>query len=209
MSNIGWSKLVTRTVGELTHWSINPRRSDDDTRERLRKSKRTFSQTQPLLIGPDNAIYDGHQRVTAWLEEFGGGLEVEVRVCSRELTEEERKELTIVHHAGAVGEWDFAMLQKWDIDEKLEDWGLPTADMEWAEDIVYENEADVWDGMPEYEQEDISNAHLSLKVHFLNAADRDSFAELISQTITPKTKFVYYPQQRHLKLAEYTVADES
>ena len=51
-SDIHWSEIETRKLSDLTHWSINPRSSDHNTRERLRLSKRKFDQTYPLLIGP-------------------------------------------------------------------------------------------------------------------------------------------------------------
>jgi DNA modification methylase len=132
MTDIHWSGIETRQLSELTHWDINPRYSDDDARERLRKSKAKFDQTYPILIGPNDELYDGHQRALAWAEEHGD-LEVEVRKCSRVLTLEERQELTIVHHAAAMGEWDFPALEAWGVDDKLLDWGFDAEAMDWFE----------------------------------------------------------------------------
>lgn len=54
---------------------------------------------------------------------MGGGYEVDARRSSRKLTEEERKKLTILLHAGATGEWDYKELQGWDVGN-LQDWGM-------------------------------------------------------------------------------------
>jgi hypothetical protein len=209
VSDIQWSELQQRTLAQLKHWEINPRHSNDDVRERLRKSKAKFSQTQPILIGPDDEIYDGHQRVNAWLEEFGGGLEVRVLVCSRKLTTAERQELTIVHHAGAVGDWNLPVLEAWGKDEQVLEWGFDAAAMDWFEDksIVYENENEIWDGMPEYEQENAINTDLSINVHFASDDDIKAFAELLEQNITPKTTYIWYPKQEKLNLKEYRCVD--
>lgn len=50
-----------------------------------------------------------------------------------------------------------------------------------------------WEGMPEFNQNDL-NPWQSVKVHFANVADRDAFAKLLAQTITDKTKSIWYPK---------------
>jgi len=49
-----------------------------------------------------------------------------------------------------------------------------------------------WDSMPEFDQKQ-NEAWKCIKVRFRNEADLLAFAELIGQTVTPKTKGVWYP----------------
>ncbi len=51
----------------------------------------------------------------------------------------------------------------------------------------------LWDGMPEYEQQDLTAWH-SVKISFRSERDMAKFAELIGQPITSKTKFAWYPE---------------
>lgn len=65
-----------------------------------------------------------------------------------------------------------------------------------------------WVGMPEFEQEN----QLGLKqiiVHFESEEDVQSFANLVQQPITMKTKYIWYPQQDKLNAKAYQVTDES
>jgi hypothetical protein len=52
--------------------------------------------------------------------------------------------------------------------------------------------ATTWTGMPECESEDQTAAY-SIRINFASAADRDAFAALIQQTITDKTRSLWYP----------------
>ncbi len=48
-------------------------------------------------------------------------------------------------------------------------------------------------GMPEFEQDD-DRPFQSLKVHFANQGDVERFAALVGQKITPKTRYMWYPE---------------
>lgn len=67
--------------------------------------------------------------------------------------------------------------------------------------------AEEWQGMPEFENED--SAYRTIYVHFKSQADVDAFAELVGQTITEETKYIWYPktERRNLKHLGYA-ADE-
>jgi len=65
-----------------------------------------------------------------------------------------------------------------------------------------------WQGMPEFNQEDMSSWH-SIKVHFNDEQALMAFAQLIGQTVTDKTKSIYYPKQIHADLLSKVVIDES
>jgi hypothetical protein len=60
-----------------------------------------------------------------------------------------------------------------------------------------------WQGMPEFEQEDAMGSVLDLKVHFASQGDIEVFAELVGQTVTNKTKFIWFPEQKGEDLKAY------
>lgn len=71
------------------------------------------------------------------------------------------------------------------------------------------NPEDMWQGMPEFEQED-AGAFKSIKVNFYNLEDMEEFARLVGQKITEKTKFINFPYIEPENLKAYKcVGDES
>ncbi len=52
-----------------------------------------------------------------------------------------------------------------------------------------------WQGMPEFIMED-QQPFRTFYIHFRNQEDLDEFLKLIDQTVTPKTKFLWYPKAR-------------
>lgn len=54
-----------------------------------------------------------------------------------------------------------------------------------------------WKSMPEFTQKDLEPFH-TLIVHFENWEDVQRFAALLEQTITSKTKSVWYPESEFI-----------
>ena len=123
MSDLRWTN-ETRRLGDLIPWPRNPRQINEAEGKRLVKSLDEFAQVETIAIGPGNEVYNGHQRLNVWAQEYGPDLEVDVRVSSRALTEQERQKLTVYLHLGAVGEWDWDVLSSWGIEEELCEWGF-------------------------------------------------------------------------------------
>jgi len=63
------------------------------------------------------------------------------------------------------------------------------------------NPDEMWKGMPEFEHED-KTSEFSIKVHFANIEDIHEFSKLISQTVTEKTKSIWYPEQEKIRYGE-------
>jgi len=126
---ISWSN-ETRKLSELEPWARNPRQITDKQAKRLEESFEQFGQVETIAIGPQNQIYNGHQRLNVLKEKYGDDYEVAVRVASRALTEKEREKLVIFLHKGAAGDWDFDMLaNEFELDDLL-DWGFEEKDFE-------------------------------------------------------------------------------
>jgi len=125
MEELFWTNEY-RKLRELSGWEDNPRKISEEDGDRLEESLVTFGQIHLIAIDCNNVIIDGHQRASIWNASsvFGGDHVVEVRVANRELTEEERQQLTIFLHEGTTGNWNFEMLKGWDKKKELEEWGF-------------------------------------------------------------------------------------
>lgn len=65
-----------------------------------------------------------------------------------------------------------------------------------------------WVGMPEFEHS-AESTFQSIHVHFATVEDVNRFAEVIEQTITDKTRYVWYPEREKTTHADKRWADES
>jgi hypothetical protein len=72
-----------------------------------------------------------------------------------------------------------------------------------GEELNYD---EMWQGMPEFEQDGIKTFH-SIKVHFKTEADLIAFADLVGQTVTESTKYIYYPKQENIDGKQFKVLD--
>ena len=134
MSNIAWTN-DKRRLTQLIPWPRNPRYSKGKTAQGLQESFEEFGQPETICIGPSNEVYNGHQRLSSWLSSFGD-IEIDVRVSSRPLSEKEREKLTIVLHAGAVGDWNWDDLSGWDATDLIS-WGLDDSLLDtWRRDVA-------------------------------------------------------------------------
>ena len=122
---ITWTN-ETRKLSELIPWEYNPRQLTEKQAEHLQKSIRKFGFALPYLISPENDIYDGHQRkaLMGIMQEYGHDADIDVRVSSRMLTDDERRELQIRLHEN-TGEWNWDMVPNLYDVEELGEWGMP------------------------------------------------------------------------------------
>ena len=138
---ITWSN-ERRKLRDLVPWEHNPREINKREAERLGDSLAVFGQIQTIAIGPNNEVYDGHQRRLVWsiLPQFGPDYEVDVRSASRPLAEHERQKLVVFLHRGATGTWDWEELaNSFEVGDLLEwgfkdyELGIGPSDDEWAD----------------------------------------------------------------------------
>jgi len=211
MTDIKWT-TETRRLGDLIPWEPNPRQLTKEQAVRLRSSIAEFGYSQLYEIEPDNTIIDGHQRdeIMLRMDEYGADAEIEVRVASRKLGLDERKKYIAMKHKGAQGEWNWdAMHNLYEFDE-LVDFGFKPYELvshgfEGDADIDYK---EMWQGMPEFEQEDLT-AMKSVVVHFETQDAVDKFSELVDQKITEKTKSIWYPKAQLLDMDSIVYGDKS
>jgi DNA modification methylase len=131
-------KNEKRKLGELISWEHNPRQITTEQAKHLQESLDKFGLVYPPLISKDNDIYDGHQRekVMGMMEQYSADTLIDVRVSSRVLTDNERRELVIRLHEN-TGEWDLEQLANlYDVDE-LDEWGFEDMDLvDWGQDDI-------------------------------------------------------------------------
>jgi len=123
-----WTNVV-RKLSDLQPWERNPRQINEKQAERLKESFEDFGQVETIAIGPENEIYNGHQRLNVLMDQHGGDYEIECRQSDRALSEKEREKLTVFLHKGAAGEWDWDILaNEFEMDDLL-DWGFEEGEL--------------------------------------------------------------------------------
>lgn len=120
--SIVWVNVRVK-LRDLKAWEHNPRISTKKQAKRILESFDKFGQVETIAVDPLLNVLDGHQRLNALLVSFGSDYELDARQSNRALTEDERKELVISLHAGAVGSWDWQVVSGWDA-PKMKDWGM-------------------------------------------------------------------------------------
>jgi hypothetical protein len=91
--------------------------------------------------------------------------------------------------------------------------GFTKEEMSWlvrSQGLVGEGDdpANHWRGMPEFNQED-KTAYKTLHVHFKDQRAYEAFSRVVNQTLTPKTRAIWYPQAEIERYADKRYADES
>jgi hypothetical protein len=132
--SVTWSNVQV-TLGELQPWSDNPRLSTKAQARKILYSWQKYGQVETVALSPGKDVYNGHQRLSALLTLHGPGYVIDARQCNRYLTEDERRELVILLHAGAVGSWNWDAIANWDAGE-LQEWGFDSDTLtNWQRDV--------------------------------------------------------------------------
>lgn len=115
MSDLSWTTEIRKIKG-LKDFDKNPRQITEEQFERLKQSIKDFGYVELVAVDTDNTIVAGHMRVRAIRKVHGDRGEIEVRVPSRKLTEQERERYAIISNK-VTGDWDYDTLaSSWDLD---------------------------------------------------------------------------------------------
>lgn len=154
MIDIVWTN-DTRRLADLVPWEHNPKRMTKKQADGLRLSIERFGFAVPFLVSPGNEIYDGHQRqaLMGAIKDYGPNATVDVRVSSRLLTDDERRELVVRLKQNQAG-WDFDMLPNLYDKEELLEWGFEPEEL----GLFEVNEVESPDDFGEY-GDDIETEH--------------------------------------------------
>lgn len=125
MEKLTWLN-ARRKINDLIPYEQNPRQMTEKQAEDLQKSIEKFDLVEIPAIDLDNKIVAGHQRLKI-LQLLGRGEEeIDVRIPSRKLTDEEFREYLLRSNKN-VGEWDWNVLANFD-SELLKDIGFSVND---------------------------------------------------------------------------------
>lgn len=200
-------------ISELSPAAYNPRKDlhpGDPEYEAIKRSVEEYGYADPIVINADYTIIGGHQRIKV-LKDLGF-TSIDAIVLDIDKTKEKGLNLALNKISGS---WDMEKLSALMKDLDLEGFDLDLTGfskmealnlLHWGEAPV--NPEDEWKGMPDFKAEDLRSEH-SIIVHFRCFEDMQEFAELVQQTITDKTKYIWFPKQEKMDLINLVAHDES
>jgi len=120
-----------------------------------------------------------------------------IAVRRTDLTAKQKQRLALLDNRTAeLAEWDADVIADMLREDEA---ALAGLFYEWELDKLagnvgaYPDSADEWQGMPEFEQDEVADNKIT--VYFADADGRQDFAELIGQRVSPETKYVWFPKE--------------
>lgn len=145
MNDLFW-RTEKRKIKDLKLFENNPRKMSKQQAEQLLRSLKKFNLVEIPAIDQNNRVIAGNMRVEALRKLYGDDYEIEVRVPSRPLTEEEAREYLLRSNKN-VGEWDFDLLANFD-EDLLKEVGFESVEL----DEIFKPEIEI-DDKPEIDDE--------------------------------------------------------
>jgi len=108
VSDIKWT-TEKRKLSELVPDRNNPRTLSAHDHRQLKKSLKKFNLASVPVVDSSNNILAGHQRIAILTQEYGRDYEIDVRVPSRELSEDEVTEYRLRDNRNH-GDFDYDIL---------------------------------------------------------------------------------------------------
>jgi hypothetical protein len=195
-------------VADLHEDPANARRHPERNVTAIRASLARFGQQTPIVVDASNVVRKGN------------GTLVAARALGWETIRVVRTPLAGVDAAAyAIGDNRTSELAEWDDDAlaatleairsepdfPLDATGFTTDEVDallerLGGEPVDDPEAE-WQGMPEFEHEDLTPAR-TIHVHFKGPDDVRAFAELVGQPIGEKTRYLWYPPQEIIRYGD-------
>tara|TARA_R110000823_G_scaffold241316_1_gene366052 strand:- start:153 stop:755 length:603 start_codon:yes stop_codon:yes gene_type:complete len=187
-------KVIQKKISELKRYKNNSRVHTKQQIEQIAASINEFGFNNPLLINADNRVIAGHGRLEA-----AELLDMDKLPCVviEGLTKEQERAYIIADNKIAMNaSWDIDMLkiEMSDISEFMDIALTGFTEMEFSSlfgESVTAIEA--WEDMPEFTQKS-TEAFKRMIVHFATQEHVNKFAELVKQSITEKTKYIWFPE---------------
>jgi ParB-like chromosome segregation protein Spo0J len=200
-------KVETVSIESIVPYANNPR-NNEEAIEKVARSIDEFGWQQPIVVDENMVIIVGHTRLLA--AKSLGLNEVPIHVADKLTDEQARAYRLADNRTNEYASWNMKMLgiELRDLDDigfDIELTGFNNIELAslLIDPEVIEDHSAEWQGMPEYESENV--AYKSLVVHFLKAQDVNDFSQLIGQAIGDRTKYLWFPpvEKEDAKSKEY------
>jgi len=182
----------------------NPRKHSDANLAAIRGSLQRFGQQKPIVVSPEGVILAGNgtweaARQLGWTE---------IAIVRSVLAGSEATAFRIADNRSAeLAGWDYEVLTQ--LLRSLDEEGAEIGDLGWEDNELQallqaqygENPGGLWNGMPEFKQED-KTAYRDIIVHLVDEAAVEKFQALVGQSLTPDTKFIWFPPQPNAPLVD-------
>ena len=221
MSDLDYISPTLRTlavpVADLKQDPANVRRHDAHNLAAIVGSLRKFGQQKPVVVDADGVVIAGNGTLAAAIE-LGW---THIAASRSELTGSDAKSYAVSDNKTSdLSDFDPDALARQleelygeDLDAALAT-GHTQLEIErmiaelHGEGIPNDPDA-TWQGMPTCESEDLT-AWASVKVNFASKEDQQAFAELVGQSLTDKTRSIWFPPAQIGRTADKVyVVDES
>jgi len=205
--------VVYRPLSELIPYARNARTHSDAQVAQIAASIREFGWTNPVLVDGERGIIAGHGRVLAARKL---GIEEIPTIELGSMSDAQRRAYILADNKLALNAgWDEELLKVELSELKGLDFDLSVIGFDPGEiaSIFLEKQqgktdpTSEWQGMPEYDQRD-EMPYRTLHVHFNNDEDVAEFARLIGQSVTDKTKYLWFPHQEIAHHADKRYAED-
>lgn len=188
-------KLEKVAIKDLVFDPANARKHTIKNLDSIKGSLARFGQQKPIVVGANNVVIAGNGTLEA-ARDLGWEFLDAVRT---ELVGPDAIAFALADNRTAeLAEWDYSVLGDTlkslaAVDFDLSTIGFDDADFALFCDDKVDGAADEeWKGMPEFAQDDLT-AETRLIVNFKSIEDLESFARLVGQPITNKTRSIWFP----------------
>ena len=205
---IDWQNRIVeygqQTADQFLAHDLNARRHPNAQRDALRGSLNAVGWIAPVIVSQRSGkLLDGHARIEEALSRSESALVPYVLVDVTEA--EEAIILGTFDPITGMATYDREVLDALLREIETNDAGLQNLleDLAAKQGLIPGNSVEeVWQGMPEYNQPD-AESFRRIIVHFDTSQDVEAFARAVNQTITEKTKFIWFPYKAPENLKEY------
>jgi hypothetical protein len=197
-----------RPISSLTPFDRNPRVHGESQIAAIAASMIEWGWTIPILIDEEGGIIAGHGRVLAAQQL---GLTEAPCVVARGWTEKQKRAYVLADNKLALqSSWDDELLRdelvslaEADFDLALTGFARFEIDAALGEALPpVQDETQLWNGMPAFENEN-QYSFRRLIVHFPDEAAVRAFEALIGQTLSEKTRWIWYPSIETIRHSEF------
>ena len=205
--------IIYIDVESLIPYENNSRTHSEFQIKQIIESIQEFGFTNPILLDGENGVIAGHGRLQAAKEL---GIEQVPTIELSHLTPEQKSAYVIADNKLALNAgWDrdllvFEMQKLQDAGYNLGLTGFNDAEISqfFIDDDHPVDHNEEWKGMPEYNNTD-QTPYRTILVHFESEVFVKEFERVMKQSLTEKTKFIWFPEKQRLDMSSISYKNEA